>query len=106
MNNTHYTFVSVSTAKEGRFDDLVRITQKPPVLMNDAIDGVRAYQVSADRERNSVIVWATFDDKETLYDYLATAKGNENHGDPKEMEEIIETFVMYDLEPVVERLTA
>ena len=48
-----YTFMSRSTAKPGKFDDLVRITQTPPQALDSDADGVIAYQVSADRERNS-----------------------------------------------------
>lgn len=57
-----------------------------------------------DRERNSVIVWVTFDKKETLYDYLKTDQGKDDHGEGDDMESIIESFVMYDLEPVSGRL--
>lgn len=101
-----YTFMSVSTAKEGRFDDLVRITQNPPAATDRDTDGVIAYQVSADKSRNSVVVWVTFDRKETLYDYLASDKGKAEHGDPEEMAAIIDTFEMYDLTPVSGRLAS
>ena len=100
-----YTFVSVSTAKPGRLDDLVRIARAPSEKMDEHIDGLVARQVGVDRERNSVVVWATFDRKETLYDYLATQQGREDHGeDDVEMNDIIETFEMYDLTPVNGRL--
>ena len=100
-----YTFVSVSTAKPGRLDDLIRIASRPSELMDENLDGVVARQVGVDRERNSVVVWVTFDRKETLYDYLQTEKGKDDHGeeDP-EMAEVIETFEMYDLSPVSGRL--
>jgi len=101
-----YTFMSRSTAKPGKFDDLVRITQTPPQALDSDADGVIAYQVSADRERNSVVVWVTMDRKETMYDYLATEKGATSHGSQEEMEAIIETFEMFDLTPVSGRLTA
>ncbi len=100
-----YTFVSVSTAKPGRLDDLIRIASRPSELMDANVDGVVARQVGVDRERNSVVVWVTFDHKETLYDYLATAKGKDDHGeDDTEMAKVIETFQMYDLSPVSSRL--
>ena len=100
-----YTFVSVSTAKPGRLEDLIRITRTPGELMDQKLDGVIARQVGVDRDRNSVVVWVTFDRKETLYEYLATEEGKADHGeeDP-EMAEIIESFEMYDLAPVSTRL--
>ena len=100
-----YTFVSVSTAKPGRLDDLVRIASSPSELMDQTLSGVIARQVGVDRERNAVVVWVTFDNKATLYDYLATPRGKDDHGenDP-EMGDIIETFTMYDLDPVSGRL--
>lgn len=101
-----YTFMSRSTAKPGRFDDLIRITTAPPAAIDRDTDGVIAYQVSADRERNSVVVWVTIDRKKTMDDYLNSAKGQAEHGDPKEMEDIIETFEMFDLTPVAGRLSA
>lgn len=101
-----YTFMSRSTAKPGKFDDLVRITQSPPASLDRDTDCVIAYQVAADRERNSVVVWATLRDKETMYDYLASDQGKAAHGDTAEMEEIIDTFEMFDLTPVVGRLPA
>jgi hypothetical protein len=104
LNKTTYTFVSVSTAKPGKMDDLIRIAQGPTQKMDEKIDGLLAYQVSANRERNSVIVWATFDQKETLYNFLETEQGKEDHGENEDMESIIESFVMYDLEPVSGRL--
>ncbi len=101
-----YTFMSRSTAKPGRFDDLVRITTSPPAAIDRDTDGVIAYQVAADRDRNSVVVWVTLDRKETMYDYLATEKGQQEHGNEAEMAEIIETFEMFDLTPVAGRLPA
>jgi heme-degrading monooxygenase HmoA len=103
-NEAGYTFVSVSTAKEGKLDDLIRIAKAPSEKMDEKIDGLIARQVGVDRERNSVIVWVTFDKKETLYDYLKTDQGKEDHGEGEDMESIIESFVMYDLEPVSGRL--
>lgn len=40
----------------------------------------------------------------TLYDYLAKERGKDDHGENKDMESIIEPFIMYDLEPVNGRL--
>ena len=105
MQEPTYTFVSVSTAKPGRLDDLVRIASRPSEMMDAKLDGVIARQVGVDRERNAVVVWVTFDSKETLYDYLATAEGKDDHGENDEdMEAIIATFAMYDLAPVSGRL--
>lgn len=98
-----YTFMSISTAKEGKLDDLIRIASKPSELMDEKIEGLIARQVSVDRERNSVVVWVAFDSKETLYNYLKTDEGKNDHGDQEEMDSIIDTFVMYDLEPKSQR---
>ncbi len=100
-----YTFMSISTAKEGKLDDLIRIASKPSELMDQKVDGLIARQVSVDRERNSVVVWVAFDSKETLYNYLKTDEGKNDHGDQEEMDSIIDTFVMYDLEPKSQRFT-
>lgn len=100
-----YTFMSISTAKEGKLDDLIRIASKPSELMDEKIEGLIARQVSVDRERNSVVVWVAFDSKETLYNYLKTDEGKKDHGDQEEMDSIIDTFVMYDLEPKSQRFT-
>ena len=100
-----YTFVSVSTAKPGRLDDLVTIARRPGELMDGKVQGLIARQVGVDRTRNTVVVWTTFDKKESLYDYLASPEGQEDHGEnDQEMPAIIETFEMYDLEPVSGRL--
>ncbi|HAA56192.1 MAG TPA: hypothetical protein DCE42_15615 [Myxococcales bacterium] len=104
MQQPTYTFVSVSKAKEGKLEDLVRIAKKPTELMDEKVDGLIARQVSVDRERQAVIVWATFDKKETLYDYLATDQGKKDHGEDEDMNAIIESFEMYDLQPVSGRL--
>jgi len=104
MNNPSYTFVSVSTAKPGKLDELVRIAKAPTMKMDEKSDGLISYQVSVDRERNSVVVWATYDKKETLYNFLETDQGKEDHGENEDMESIIDTFTMYDLEPVSGRL--
>lgn len=103
MNNPTYTFVSVSTAKPGRLDELIRIAKAPSEKMDKKIEGLIARQVSVDRERNTVIVWATFDQKETLYRFLETEQGKDDHGEQEDMS-CIDTFVMYDLEPVSVRL--
>lgn len=99
-----YTFVSISTPKEGRLDDLVRIARQPSEAMDEHVPGVVARQVSVDPERGAVVVWTTFDAKESLYDYLESETGKANHGNAEEMSEIIDTFVMYDLTPVSQRL--
>jgi hypothetical protein len=106
MNNPTYTFVSVSTAKPGKLDDLIRIAKAPSEKMDQKIEGVIARQVGVDRERNAVIVWVTFDKKETLYDFLETEQGKDDHGENEDMESIIESFSMYDVEPVSGRLVA
>lgn len=103
MNPT-YTFMSISTAKPGKLNDLVRIASKPSELMDEHIDGLIARQVSVDTARNSVVVWVTFDSKETLYNHLETEQGQNEHGDQAEMDSIIETFTMYDLSPQSQRL--
>ncbi len=99
-----YTFVSVSTAKPGRLKDLARIARAPSEKMEGIVEGMLARQVGVDEERNAVVVWATFDRKESLYDYLSTEAGQSNHGEQKEMEEVIESFTMYDLTPVSGRI--
>jgi hypothetical protein len=103
MNNPTYTFVSVSTAKPGRLDDLMKIAKAPTEKMDGKVEGLLARQVSVDRERNAVIVWATFDKKETLYRFLETEQGKEDHGESEDMS-CIETFEMYDLEPFSQRI--
>lgn len=104
MINSKYSFVSVSTAKPGKLEELIRIAKAPTAKMDGKVEGLLAYQVSVDRERNSVVVWSTFDSKETLYDFLATDQGKDDHGESEDMNSIIETFAMYDLEPVSGRL--
>jgi hypothetical protein len=99
-----YTFVSVSTARPGRLDELCRIASRPSELMDGKVPGLIARQVSVDRSRNAVVVWVTFDRKESLYDYLATEQGREDHGENEDMSAIIDTFEMYDLTPVSGRL--
>lgn len=100
MTTAGYTFTSVSTAKPGRLDDLVAIARRPSELMEGKVPGLIARQVSVDRDRNTVIVWTTFEQKSDLYDYLATAEGQDDHEGDVDMNEIIDTFEMYDLEPV------
>ena len=102
--NPGYTFMSISTAKPGKLDDLVRIASAPSELMDEHLEGLIARQVSVDTARNSVIVWVTFDSKETLYNHLKTEEGKNEHGDQAEMDSIIETFTMYDLVPQSQRL--
>ncbi|WP_420859644.1 putative quinol monooxygenase [Marivivens marinus] len=101
-----YTFMSKSTAKPGMLDDLVRIASAPPQAMEGVVEGLIGYQVAVDADRNAVVVWSTFRDKAALYDYLASDAAKGNHGDPEEMERIIETFEMYDLTPTVGKLPA
>ncbi len=103
MNPT-YTFMSRSTARPGRFDDLVRIATAPPAALDRDTDGVVAYQVAADREHNLVIVWVTMDHRSTMDDYLASPKGQSEHGDEAEIKDIIATFEMFNLSPVSGRL--
>ena len=104
MNKPTYTFVSVSTAKPGKLQDLIRIAKAPTKKMDKKSDGLLAYQVSVDEERNTVVVWSTFDKKETLYNFLETEEGKDDHGDNEDMKSIIATFDMYDLEPLSGRL--
>ena len=104
MATPGYTFVSVSTAKPGKLDDLVELARKPSEIMDGRAPGLIARQTSIDRERNTVIVWTTFERKSDLYDWLASAEGAASHGDGDDMSEIIDTFEMYDLDPVSSRL--
>lgn len=71
--------------------------------MDDKLPGLLAYQVSVDKDRNSVIVWATFDTKESLYNFLETEQGKDDHSENESMESIA-TFQMYDLSPQSQRL--
>lgn len=104
MQQASYTFVSVSTAKPGKLDELARVASRPSELMDQKLDGLIARQVGVDRDRNTVVVWVTFDKKETLYDYLATDEGKRDHGEHEDLSEIIDTFEMFDLTPVGGRL--
>lgn len=104
MTDPTYTFVSVSTAKPNRLDDLIAISSAPSERMESKVPGMIARQVSVDRERNTVLVWVTFADRSDLYDYLATDRGQENHGEADDMTDIIQSFEMYDLTPVSGRL--
>lgn len=106
MTEPTYTFVSVSTPKPGRLDDLVRIARTPSEKMEGVVSGMIARQIGVDRERNTVVVWVTFADRSDLYDYLATQRGEDDHDEGEDMTEIIDTFEMYDLTPVSGRLTA
>lgn len=98
-----YTFVSVSTAVPERLDELATIAAAPSEKMDGKVPGLLARQVGIDRERNTVVVWVTFDKRESLYDYLASDKGKKDHGEDGDMSSI-KTFEMYDLEPVSGRL--
>jgi hypothetical protein len=60
MTEPTYTFVSVSTAKPGRLDDLARLASEPSEKMEGNVPGMLARQVSVDRDRNTVVVWVTF----------------------------------------------
>jgi hypothetical protein len=70
--------------------------------MDGKVPGLIARQVRVDRERNSVVVWATFDTKESLQEYLNTEEGRLDH-EGYDMSSI-KTFEMYDLTPVSGRL--
>lgn len=98
-----YTFVSVSTAAPGRLDELVRLASAPSERMDGKVPGLIARQVGVDRDRNAVVVWVTFDSKDSLYDYLATDEGKADHGEDEDMSAIA-SFAMYDLQPVSGRL--
>lgn len=71
--------------------------------MDGKVPGLIARQVGVDRERNTVVVWATFDTKASLYDYLASDEGKKDHGEDEDMS-CISTFEMYDLDVVGGRL--
>jgi len=105
MTEPTYTFVSVSTAKPGRLDDLITTASAPSEQMEGKVPGMIARQVSVDRERNTVVVWVTFADRSDLYDYLATDQGKDDHGEGNDMTDIIETFELFDLTPVSGRLS-
>ena len=98
-----YTFVSVSKAVPGRLDELSALARGPSEKMEGKVPGMLARQVGIDRERNAVVVWATFDNKESLYSYLATEEGKADHGEGQDMSSI-ETFEMYDLVPISGRI--
>ena len=70
--------------------------------MDGKVPGLIARQVGVDRERNAVVVWVTFDRKESLYGYLQSEEGRRDHeeGDMS----CIASFEMYDLEPIGGRL--
>lgn len=105
MTEPTYTFVSVSTAKPGRLEDLAELARQPSEKMEGKVPGMLARQVGVDRDRNAVVVWATFADRTDLYDYLATEQGKDDHGEGRDMTDVIETFEMYDLTPVAGRLS-
>lgn len=100
MQEPTFTFVSVSTAKPGKLDDLVRVASRPNELMGQKVEGVVARQVAVDRQRNAVVVWSTFLQKEPLYSYLASDEGKRDHGGDEDLSEIIDTFEMYEMTPV------
>ena len=104
MTDPTYTFVSVSTPKPGRLDDLLELSTAPSEKMDGKVPGMIARQVGVDRERNTVVVWVTFAHRNDLYDYLATESGKDDHGENTDMTEIIESFEMYDLTPISGRL--
>ena len=103
MKRAGYTFVSVSTAQPGQLDELIKIASAPSEKMDGKVPGLLARQVGVDRERNTVVVWVTFDKKESLYDYLNTRSGQDDHGESEDMSSIA-TFEMYDLTPVGGRI--
>ncbi len=102
MTKAGYTFVSISTAQPGRLDELAKIAAAPSEKMDGKVPGLIARQVGVDRKRNSVVVWVTFDTKESLYNYLESEEGKRDHQD-YDMSSIA-TFDMYDLTPVSGRL--
>ena len=106
MTEPTYTFVSVSTPKPDRLEDLIRISRAPSEKMDEKVPGMIARQVAVDRDRNAVVVWVTFADRSDLYDYLATDQGKDDHGEADDMTDIVETFEMYDLTPVSGRLVS
>ncbi len=106
MTEPTYTFVSVSTAKPGRLDDLVHLASRPSEQMEGKVPGMLARQVGVDRDRNTVVVWVTFADRSDLFDYLATEEGRDDHGEGVDTTDVIDTFEMYDLTPVSGRLAA
>ena len=99
-----YTFVSISTAKPGKLQELAAIASRPGELMDAKVDGVIARQVGVDEERNTVVVWVTLDRKERMTEFLKTAEGQADHGENEDLSEVIETFEMYDLVPFSGRL--
>lgn len=100
MNEPTFTFVSVSKAKPGRLDDLVRAASRPNELMGRHVEGVVGRQVAVDRERNTVVVWSTFEQREPLYAYLSSEQGKLDHEGGDDLEAIIESFEMYEMTPV------
>jgi hypothetical protein len=104
MTEPKYTFVSVSTPKPGRLDDLADLARAPSEKMEGVVPGMIGRQVGVDRERNTVVVWVTFAERSDLYDYLDTEQGKHDHGEGDDMSDIIDTFEMYDLTPVSGRL--
>ena len=100
MQDPTFTFVSVTTAKPGKLDDLIRVAARPNERMAQNVAGVVARQVSVDRERNAVVVWATFEEKTPLYDYLASDQGKRDHVGDEDLSEIIASFEMYEMTPV------
>lgn len=99
-----YTFMSKSTAKEGKLDDLIRIACEPPKAIAKNLGKPVTYQVSVDRERNTVVVWVSLPDKESLYTYLETAQGQDDHSTQEDQNDIIDTFEMYDLTPQIQNV--
>lgn len=104
MSNAGYTFSSVSTAKPGKLDELIKLADRTNALMDGKIPGLLGRQTCVDRDRNTVVVWATFENKSDLYDWMATQDGASAHDSDVDMNEVIETFEMYDLTPVTSRL--
>ena len=99
MTESSYTFVCVATAKPGRLDDLVRLTNQPEESVGGRVPGTIARQVSIDIERSVVTVWVTVSDRRDLHDFVNN--GTRHLGDPDapSMGEIVETFEMYELTP-------
>ncbi len=53
MNEPTYAFVTISTVKPGRLDDLAALASRPSEQMEGKVPGMLARQVGVDRDRNS-----------------------------------------------------
>jgi hypothetical protein len=84
-------------------DELAELARAPSEKMDGKVPGLLARQVGVDRKRNAVVVWVTFDSKESLYGYLESDEGKRDHGENEDMSSI-DSFEMYDLVPVSGRI--